>query len=808
MKLQMRKSQGLLLVRLALVTMLLLLLAMAASRSTAQNATVHFHFFYSDECEHCRLIKDEFLPALVGRYGDQIAVNYLEISDQAVFQQMAILERQYDVPAEKAGIPEIYIGDQVLVGGDEIQAKLPGLIDQFLAEGGTDAPPLPAAATGEVGKPVARFILFYGETCPHCHTIMDEYLPTVYAKYGDQVEHQYIEVWSDIDNYRIMLGLETKLGLPQDQQGGVPVLVIGDKVLIGDQEIPAKLETYIDEYLAQGGVDYPSLENLPQIELPTPVPSVQILVFLDLGHADTQGLNDFLTAMGQKYGAGLRAYAVDMTQSQNATILAQINAGLGVPEPPSGTPEVLIDHRMLVGLAEIQRELPGLMDQYLAQGGIDIPPLEELTGSAPAATPSPSGTATPSLDVTESAKKPIYLAYFEQAGCQECARTAYDLRLVQSEYPQVVVDSFAMEDKESQARNEWLCEKYGVPDEERLSTPMVFVGQDVLIGSEATAANLLAVVGKYAQSGAERTWTDFDPALATQNLVDRFRSFGVLTVLGAGLIDGLNPCAFATLVFFISYLAFTGRRGRDVLLVGISFAAGVFLTYLLVGVGLLKVVQSLSFFTALGRWIYLVTALLCVALAAFTFRDFFKARGGQATEMTLRLPKGMRRRINRVIRENAQVRAFVAVALVTGFVVSLLELACTGQVYLPTIMFVMSVPELAARALFYLLLYCIMFIVPLIVVFGLSYFGTTSDQLGQFVNRHTSTIKLFTGFVFVALALWMTWTLAPLFGVDAPWHWVMMGLALVTVALGAAILQVLDKRAPQKPAARRRRSRA
>ena len=337
---------------------------------------------------------------------------------------------------------------------------------------------------------------------------------------------------------------------------------------------------------------------------------------------------------------------------------------------------------------------------------------------------------------------------------------------------------------------------------------MIFVGGDVLIGAEATLNNLLATVGNYAATGAERTWEDFDAAEAEANLVERFKSFGVLTVLGAGLLDGLNPCAFATLIFFISYLAFSGRSGRDILLVGIAFALGVFLTYLLVGVGLLKVVQSLSFFTALGRWVYLITALLCMVLATLTFRDFFKAREGQPTEMTLKLPMTLRRRIHKVIREGSQVRAFVAMALFTGFVVSLLELACTGQVYLPTIMFVMSVPELAAQAFLYLVLYCLMFILPLIVVFVLSYFGTTSEQLGQFINRHTASIKLATGLLFVALTLWMTWTLAPLFGIHAPWNWVLMAGVVVAIGLVVAVLLMTDKQPPAKQVTRRRRSRA
>ena len=38
-----------------------------------------------------------------------------------------------------------------------------------------------------------------------------------------------------------------------------------------------------------------------------------------------------------------------------------------------------------------------------------------------------------------------------------------------------------------------------------------------------------------------------------QASVERFLSFGLFTVLGAGLIDGINPCAFTVLVFFISF---------------------------------------------------------------------------------------------------------------------------------------------------------------------------------------------------------------------------------------------------------------
>ncbi|MGD9049478.1 MAG: cytochrome c biogenesis protein [Anaerolineae bacterium] len=660
----------------------------------------------------------------------------------------------------------------------------------------------PAAGPAVIAQdePVVRFYLFYSPTCPHCHEVMDNYLPTVYEKYGDQVEYEYLNIQED-DNYLTMLALEEKLGVPKEEQGYVPVLVIGDKVLMGGAAIPAQLEGYIDEYLAQGGVDFPSLEDLPEVVLPTPVPAVQILIFYDPSHASFEALNELLTSLVQEYGNGVQPIPIDSTPPENADRLVQLNRALGAGQPAPGTPEILVGRQLLVGIQEIEAQLPGLVEQYLAQGGSTIPAWEELVGGEASATPSqePEATVAPA--------KPIYLAYFEQAGCQECARTTYDLDVVKDRYPQLVVDSFSIEEEESKILSEWLGERYDVPEERRLSTPMIFVGKDYLIGTDAYLENLLAVVAKYAETGTERVWDDFDPEQSEQAIVDRFKSFGVLTVLGAGLIDGLNPCAFATLVFFISYLAFTGRRGRDILFVGISFALGVFLTYLLVGVGLLKIVQSLSFFAELGRWVYLLTALLCVVLAILTFRDFFRAREGQPSEMTLKLPMNLRRRINKVIRENAQTRAFVAMAFVTGFVISLLEFACTGQVYLPTIIYVMSQPELAGQAFFYLVLYCLMFILPLVVVFVLSYFGTSSEQLGQFVNRHTSTIKFVTGLLFVGLALWMTWAVAPLFGIHPPATWVLMAGVLAIILASVIVLVLIDKRTPSKPV-RRRRSRA
>jgi hypothetical protein len=84
---------------------------------------------------------------------------------------------------------------------------------------------------------------------------------------------------------------------------------------------------------------------------------------------------------------------------------------------------------------------------------------------------------------------------------------------------------------------------------------------------------------------------------------------------------------------------------------------------------------------------------------------------------------------------------------------------CTGQVYLPTIIFVTGVPELRANAFLYLVLYNLMFIVPLIVIFVLVYLGTTYLQLAGFMRRHVALVKALTAVLFTSLGGWLLSTM-------------------------------------------------
>jgi len=123
--------------------------------------------------------------------------------------------------------------------------------------------------------------------------------------------------------------------------------------------------------------------------------------------------------------------------------------------------------------------------------------------------------------------------------------------------------------------------------------------------------------------------------------------------------------------------------------------------------------------------------------------------------MALKLPEPLRKRINATVREGRKSNSYYLSAFVVGLVVSILELACTGQIYLPVIISMSTLPELRGKAVLFLLLYNLMFIVPLIVVFILAYFGTTSKDLAAFLKKHAAAVKIGMAVVFLALAAWL-----------------------------------------------------
>ncbi len=485
--------------------------------------------------------------------------------------------------------------------------------------------------------------------------------------------------------------------------------------------------------------------------------------------------SEVLEPLLAEYGDRVAVDERDISSSADFEFLLRLEDAYQVQSP--SIPEVFIGEDALIGPDEIRQQLGERVVHYAAQGGVALP-----AASAPAITPVATAssecnecdeihqaqqtavaakrTATPlPSSATETPEPAIYAAFFYQSGCTECDRAERDLQYALEKYPQLQVQRFDV--REEAALNQYLSERVGVPVEKHLTAPSLFVGDDYLLAEEIRAPAIEALLQPYLESGTAEPWADWEryQASAEQSIVRRFRSLGIWTVIGAGLLDGVNPCAFATMVFLISYLSVRKRKGHELLATGAAFTIGVFLAYLGVGLGLLRFLTALPILETIGKWIYGLTLVLCLALAWGSIADYQKARKGRLEDMSLKLPERLRGLIRGLIREGSRARNYVLASLLLGFAVSIVELACTGQVYLPTIVFVLGLPEWRARAAVALLAYNVMFIAPLIAIFLMAYYGTTSKQLLDWMDRHAAAVKLGTAVLFLLLAGWLGYSL-------------------------------------------------
>lgn len=407
-------------------------------------------------------------------------------------------------------------------------------------------------------------------------------------------------------------------------------------------------------------------------------------------------------------------------------------------------PILFFDKYSFSGTKQIVAGLDEKIAEVANRGGCEFPDLSKVVIR-------PENQPGGANDMNRLAPR-IYLAYFYQTGCKLCSRVTQDLELIRKDFPQLVVKEYDVQ--QNKEFNEALCEFYNVEEKYRLSGPMIFVGGDYLHGEEVTYKSIRSMIEKYTGMGTMPPWEiEFDKEQVKKTLIQRFLSIGILTICLAGFLDGINPCAFATMVFFISFLSVAGRTGREIIYVGLAFTAAIFITYFAVGLGFFHFIKSLGFIPLVSKIVYIITIGIAVLLGILSFHDAFKYRKEEYEAAFLSLPGFLRQRLNKVIVRQFRIRNMVIGAFVTGCVVSLLEFACTGQVYLPTIIFATKLPEFKLHGLGLLLLYNIAFIIPLITIFVLAYRGVTSQKMNVVLQRYAPQVKAGMGVFFIGLAV-------------------------------------------------------
>jgi cytochrome c biogenesis protein CcdA len=286
----------------------------------------------------------------------------------------------------------------------------------------------------------------------------------------------------------------------------------------------------------------------------------------------------------------------------------------------------------------------------------------------------------------------------------------------------------------NQAMFREFLQRYGAAEE---GVPTLFIGDRALIGESAIRTQLEERIVWYTSNSAvcPAIYTksgglpyDLSPAKPVD--------LTVLSILIAAVIDSINPCAFAVLIILLAYLASLGER-RRIAAVGCAYIATVFVVYFVAGLGLLTVVQQIG----LSGIVFTIAAVVAIIAGLINIIEVLLKR----EIFTLAIPVSQKNAIDRYIR-----KASIPSAIALGALVSMVELPCTGGIYL-AILGLLGDRMTLAEGIPYLLLYNLIFVLPLILILIVMYWGGTPERLETFRAGSRRWVRLVMGIVMVAL---------------------------------------------------------
>ncbi len=225
-------------------------------------------------------------------------------------------------------------------------------------------------------------------------------------------------------------------------------------------------------------------------------------------------------------------------------------------------------------------------------------------------------------------------------------------------------------------------------------------------------------------------------------------------LLGAALLDSVNPCVFGVLIFLIAFMTKMFKSPKKMLLGGLIYVTVVYVTYLLIGIGFLEFTVSFGFSVA----VYWIAAVIAIIAGILEIKDYFWYGKGFSLQI---IPGGAARikyytkKIENLNKKNIYLAYLSAIPL--GIFVTLVELPCTGAPYL-AVLAIIGAGNLT-QGIPLLLVYNLIFILPLFFIIGFAYFGKTSKTMEKWRKKHRGLMRLSMGLFLIALGAYMIYTI-------------------------------------------------
>ena len=347
-----------------------------------------------------------------------------------------------------------------------------------------------------------------------------------------------------------------------------------------------------------------------------------------------------------------------------------------------------------------------------------------------------------------NAQEKTCVYFFYGDGCQYCAKIEpmIDGLTSRSNF-QVEIYKFEIYNNRSNlVLLNQLFDNYNITEKDR-GIPVIFIGSHYIIGDKAISENLDSSLAENLNADCPSLTSCIVGANGTTSStssIEKSGSLPLLTVIGAALVDSINPCAIAVLLILIGSLLATGNKKRAIK-AGIAFTLSIYIAYFLFGLGLFSAIQI----SGLSYWFYKIIGVLAIIIGLANLKDFFWYGGGG---FVMEIPRKWRPKLKDMLgKVTSPLGAFLI-----GFVVCLFELPCTGGPYF-VILGLLANKMTMLASIPILLLYNFVFVLPLIVITLLIYSGFANvENTTKWKDKNLRVLHLVAGLIMLVLGILIT----------------------------------------------------
>ena len=350
----------------------------------------------------------------------------------------------------------------------------------------------------------------------------------------------------------------------------------------------------------------------------------------------------------------------------------------------------------------------------------------------------------------------VDLWFFYGKGCSHCAKMERFLDELQEKYP----DTLKIQEYETYFNQknrelfEAVSEAYG---EQIEGVPTIFLNDLMIVGyarsleekiegevAFCVEEGCVSPEDKLVENGNGDVTSIIEDSSPTDDpgATEFKKRVTIPAVIGAAGVDAINPCAFAVLILLITTILAIHNK-RKALFSGLAFSAAIYISYFLMGVGLYSAIQAAK----LTRVFFVIVAVLAILVGLFNLKDYL----WYGKWFVMEVPKTWRPRMKALIKGVTSVPG----AFIIGVLISLYLLPCTSGPYI-VILGLLAETTTRDYAIGLLLLYNLIFIIPMLVItFAIAFGLTTSEKAEEWRQRKLKILHLIAGIIILLLGIAM-----------------------------------------------------